>query len=221
MTPTNDSIERMVEKGADLEHDRWARWQKYFFSKCKIKSLHEVGGNDDRYVYFALPKDLYERWTRQIETPYADLSEEEKESDRKEARTYLPLLNQEITTALAKEREEVDENTSDGHHTFKELYEFRLLYNAALFNEWAESGKYNVHKSWKHNDGEKCFGGGWFIVMADLPTGHISNHYEEKDWDLFHCETRELADKWDGHTAQDVADRLQKLTTIKNKIEEN
>ena len=26
---------------------------------------------------------------------------------------------------------------SDGYHTFDELYEFRKVYNAALFNEWA------------------------------------------------------------------------------------
>lgn len=25
---------------------------------------------------------------------------------------------------------------SDGYHTFDELYEFRKMYNAALFNEW-------------------------------------------------------------------------------------
>jgi len=110
------------------------------------------------------------------------------------------------------EERAVDENTSDGYHTFKELYEFRKLYNAALFNEWAQQGKYNIHKSWKHHDGEDCFGGGWFIVMADLPTGQISNHYELKDWDLFHCEERERADEWDGHTAQDVAKRLRHLT---------
>ena len=26
---------------------------------------------------------------------------------------------------------------SDGYHTMDELYEFRKVYNAALFNEWA------------------------------------------------------------------------------------
>jgi hypothetical protein len=26
---------------------------------------------------------------------------------------------------------------SDTYHTFNELYEFRKVYNAALFNEWA------------------------------------------------------------------------------------
>lgn len=30
--------------------------------------------------------------------------------------------------------------TSDGYHTFNQLYEFRKLYNAALFNEWALEG---------------------------------------------------------------------------------
>ena len=36
---------------------------------------------------------------------------------------------------------------SDGYHTFNELYEYRLLYNAALFNELAKQGLYDVHKS--------------------------------------------------------------------------
>lgn len=71
--------------------------------------------------------------------------------------------------------------TSDGYHTFNELYEFRKVFNAALFNQWAALGKYNVHKSYRHNDGELAFGGGWFIVVAKLPSGQISNHYEEKE----------------------------------------
>lgn len=103
---------------------------------------------------------------------------------------------------------EINENTSDGYHTFKELYDFRRVYNAHLFNEWAKQGKCQVHKSYKHSDGENCFGGGWFIVVATLPTGDISNHYENKYWDDFQCEERETAKEWDGHTAQDVLTRL-------------
>ena len=114
-------------------------------------------------------------------------------------------------TQATEERLKVTENTSDGYHTFKELYEFRKVYNAVLFNEWYQQDKYQVHKSKKHSDGEKCFGGGWFIVVATLPTGDISNHYEMKDWDLFNCEERKLAKEWDGHTAQDVVERLLKL----------
>lgn len=118
-------------------------------------------------------------------------------------------------------------NYSDGYHTFNELYEFRKLYNAALFNLWAlhfggevfkkvdgdkVNPKYLVHKSWKHNDGELCFGGGWFIVVAELPTGQISNHYEAKDWDLFKIpEVEKALRPFDGHTSADVIARLNAL----------
>lgn len=118
---------------------------------------------------------------------------------------------------------------SDGYHTFNELYEFRKIYNAALFNEWgsqmsvnprwynddnqpATIPKYDVHKSWRHNDGELCFGGGWFIVVAVLPTGQISNHYRAEDWGLFRIPEVEKAKyEFDGHTPQDVIERLKAL----------
>jgi len=104
------------------------------------------------------------------------------------------------------------DNVSDGYHTFGELYEFRKVYNASLFNEWAKQGKFEVHKSKKHFDGEECFGGGWFIVVAVLPTGQISNHYEMKDWDLFKIpETEKAKYEFDGHTPKDVLDRLKNL----------
>ena len=104
---------------------------------------------------------------------------------------------------------EITENTSDGYHTFKELYEFRLLYNAALFNEWAKLKLYKVHKSYFHNDGEPAFGGGWFVVVAELPAGQITNHYENKDWNLFQIPVANVAHAWDGHTPADVAKRLR------------
>ena len=101
---------------------------------------------------------------------------------------------------------------SDGYHTFNELYEFRKAYNAALFNNFNYQGLYDVHKSEYHHDGEKCFGGGWFIVSAILPGGQISNHYEMKDWDLFKIPSVEKAlYEYDGHTGQDVLDRLKSI----------
>ncbi len=98
-------------------------------------------------------------------------------------------------------------DTSDGYHTFDELYELRMLYNAAFFNTMYE--QFRVVKSHKHSDGEEPFGGGWFIVMAQLPTGQISNHYENKHWNLFRVAEVPLAPKWDGHTPQDVTKRLR------------
>lgn len=102
---------------------------------------------------------------------------------------------------------------SDGYHTFNELYEFRKLYNAALFNEWGKQKLYKVHKSWHHSDAphDPIFGGGWFIVMAELPTGQISNHYEASDWDLFKIPETPVAHAFDGHSPADVAQRLEEF----------
>ena len=100
---------------------------------------------------------------------------------------------------------------SDGYHTFDQLYDFRREYNAALVN----SGVWPAHKSHRHHDGELCFGGGWFIVMMETPFGQISNHYECKYWDEFHCEEKYVADEWDGHTDEDVLERLKKCNTPK------
>lgn len=111
-------------------------------------------------------------------------------------------------------------NISDGYHTFNELYEYRLLYNASMFNELAKQGLYDVHKSKKHSDGTIPFGDeNWFIVQAELPTGQISNHYEMKDWDLFQVPVKEKANLYDGHTPQDVAKRLRMFLTSDKLIE--
>jgi hypothetical protein len=112
-----------------------------------------------------------------------------------------------------KQEPVIDGNTSDGYHTFNELYEFRKAYNAALFNELAFNNKCSVHKSWRHHDGELCFGGGWFIVVAVLPNGQISNHYEAKDWSLFQIpEVEKALFEFDGHTGEDVIARLKSYT---------
>ena len=100
---------------------------------------------------------------------------------------------------------------SDGYHTFNELYRYRMLYNAAFFNALAKDGSIKMCKSRKHSDGEKCFGSDdWFIVMAILPTGQISNHYESKYWDLFNIPESEIAFEYDGHTPNDAADRIER-----------
>ncbi len=84
-----------------------------------------------------------------------------------------------------------------------------MLYNAAFLNEIANIKKYNVHKSKKHSDGKFCFDDeNWFVVQATPPAGQITNHYEMKYWTIFKCEERDKADEWDGHTANDVVNRL-------------
>lgn len=67
---------------------------------------------------------------------------------------------------------------SDGFHTFGELYHYRMLYNAAFFNSL--EGKYEVHKSYRHADGELCFGGHSDWGDINPATKQVEGNYGEK-----------------------------------------
>jgi len=135
-----------------------------------------------------------------------NLSKRPEMSDMKESLQDIIRAYQSLKSFITSLQQEQDMGeVSDGYHTFNELYYYRMLYNAAFFNLLPKD---MVHKSKRHHTGEECFGGGWFIVMANLPTGQVSNHYELKDWDLFRVPEKEFADEWDGHTPQEAAKRL-------------
>jgi spore cortex formation protein SpoVR/YcgB (stage V sporulation) len=89
--------EELLETLAAIEHQRWADWQKYVHSK----------GKEYRDNTFRLPHDLYRQWERQIATPYAELSEAEKESDREQVRRYLHILDVHEASILARLRDDV------------------------------------------------------------------------------------------------------------------
>ncbi len=114
--------------------------------------------------------------------------------------------------------EDLDEIVSvlnEQQDLIEELYNFRLTYNALLFNEWAENQKYEVYKSRRHNDGELCFDGEYFIVVAQLPTGQVTNHYHIRHWDMFKInEYEKVKEDFDGHTPSDVIERLQKVIDV-------
>lgn len=99
---------------------------------------------------------------------------------------------------------------SDGYHTFNGLYYQRMVLFAAL----VKAHKDRAWKSLRHEDGELCFGGGWFIVGIDTPQGSYTYHYEAKDFDLFDCEELPVAKHWDGHTEEDVT-RLLSLPAVR------
>lgn len=99
---------------------------------------------------------------------------------------------------------------SDGYHTFNGLYYQRMILFAAL----VKAHKDRAWKSHRHEDGELCFGGGWFIVGIDTPDGSYTYHYEDKDWDRFDCQELPTGKKWDGHTEADVT-RLLSLPDVR------
>lgn len=102
---------------------------------------------------------------------------------------------------------------SDGYHTFNELYHQRAVLFATIVNQ----NKNIAWKSYRHEDGELCFGGGWFIVGVDTPEGSYTYHYENKYWDIFECKELERSKHWDGHTDKDVT-RLLSLPNLDNNI---
>jgi len=89
---------------------------------------------------------------------------------------------------------------SDGYHTFNGLYYQRMILFAALVRTYKD----RAWKSFRHEDGELCFGGGWFIVGIDTPEGSYTYHYENKDFDKFDCVELPRGKHWDGHTEEDV-----------------
>ena len=72
----------MREKFAELAHKQWSGWMRYLFKK----------GTFNKDGTWTMPPWAVERWTRQAETPFSNLSPTEQESDRKEADRFLELL---------------------------------------------------------------------------------------------------------------------------------
>lgn len=72
----------MEEKLAETIHKIWSGWMQYIFSLSK--------NNVDASV--TIPRKLTVRWQRQMTTEYKDLTEVEKDSDRKEAQKILDII---------------------------------------------------------------------------------------------------------------------------------
>jgi len=72
----------LIEQLADKEHERWSHWMRYLFQICP---KHTDGST-------CIPPLLVDRWMRQAHTAYANLSEQEKQSDRDEVAKILPII---------------------------------------------------------------------------------------------------------------------------------
>jgi hypothetical protein len=80
----NISLTEIVRENlAKYAHDAWSGWMRYLFEKS-------IFNNDGTVI---IPKWAVSRWQRQANTPYAQLPENEKKSDRSEADSILNALN--------------------------------------------------------------------------------------------------------------------------------
>lgn len=86
---SEEILDGLLDELAAIEHERWAHWQRYVHSKAE----RQPDGS------LLIPADLVARWEKQIGTPFDQLSNKEKDSDREQVQRYLPLLK----TALRNE----------------------------------------------------------------------------------------------------------------------
>ena len=190
---TGDNIEDLRTLIKLMNHENYKKFHEegLYLNLKNENTLYSFDKNNNQIYYHIVPDDY-------IAFYY-------KDNSHKINRIRILSSNE-----FHKEYIDIDE-VSDGYHTFNELYRYRLLYNAAFFNQLAKikGNPFKVIKSKFHSDGQKPFGGGWFIVQCMLPTGQISNHYELKDWDLFKIPEMEKAYKWDGHSPEEAANRLE------------
>lgn len=85
----SNTLEELREKLAAIEHQRWADWQRYVFDQCRHQ---DSGRGVGKPADLVIPSALVERWARQINTPYEQLSESEKQSDRDQVNRYWQLI---------------------------------------------------------------------------------------------------------------------------------
>lgn len=114
--------------------------------------------------------------------------------------------------------------TCDGYHTFDELYEHRIVIYIALCRKLAlqyalaeykglgeESLCWPVWRSKLHSDGSAW--DGWFVLGIGKGQGEqLTYHLPMSMWDKANfAETLEKAPEFDGHTSDDVLERLKNL----------
>ena len=76
--------DELREQLAALAHAQWSGWMVYLFGLS-----HSSGDGT-----ITLPAALVARWQGQMATPYAELTEREKDSDRVEADRILTIISQ-------------------------------------------------------------------------------------------------------------------------------
>lgn len=103
---------------------------------------------------------------------------------------------------------EINGETSDGYHTFNELYHHRAILFSIICNKYPEL----AWKSKEHYDVDFPMFEGMFIVGIETPAGQATYHYDlDPYWDLFNVKELSRAPKYDGHTPSQALERLRTL----------
>jgi len=173
------SEQELIEQLADKEHAGWAHWMDYLFSRCPFTEKGDA----------IIPRELVARWKQQVKTPYADLTEQEKKSDRDEVAHILPIIDERIS-------QEID--------TRNKAYAERNMC-IALIARLAEMLGYNV--GMKRHEGEDWEDDWRHVIFIDLPTGQLSWHLHDSEMENFPGIVPYLKE-WDGHTTEEKYQRI-------------
>lgn len=96
----------------------------------------------------------------------------------------------------------MEKEIKDNYHTMNELYDHRTILFAILCKQ-----NKTAWKSLKHSDGTSE--DGWFIAGLSTAYGQVTYHQKIEYWDLFQCKTLDKAPPYDGHTSEQVLERLK------------
>ena len=91
-------MENLLEDLAELEHKQWAHWTKYMLDRLEQLEA-EIDGKAPYDALFELAQQK-QNWRRQIATPYSELTEKEKGSDRVWASKSLEITAKQIDAIL-------------------------------------------------------------------------------------------------------------------------
>lgn len=93
-----------IEILAAAEHESWSGWMFYMMPKIEREMLDRAKSDQELVDAFAALNELpcVKRWVRQMNTPYAELPEAEKESDRREARKKFKVYRPSSESELRK-----------------------------------------------------------------------------------------------------------------------
>ena len=80
------------ERLADYAHEAWSGWMRYMFTIGTLLNDKWMSPEPGQQAKLLLPEWAVDRWQRQMKTPYAELPESEKASDRNEADKMLEII---------------------------------------------------------------------------------------------------------------------------------
>lgn len=79
----------LIEKIAELQHTQWSDWTRWMLEK--------------RFSHNAKTGEMYiDRWRRQMNTSYDELTDDERENDRIEARKVLEYIEKELGRKIVR-----------------------------------------------------------------------------------------------------------------------